>query len=127
LQNVNAFTANLNANNEKLNGILSNTQKATANFASIDLKPTLDTLNAAVRNFKEGSAKINSKDGSLGLLLNDKKLYNNLEETSNKINILIDDIRVHPRRYVNISVFGKKDKGNYLSAPLIDDTIKVKK
>ncbi len=125
LQNVNAFTANLNSNNEKLNGILENTQKATANFATLDLKPTLDTLNIAVNNFKEGAAKINSKDGSLGLLLNDKKLYNNLQETSNKINILIDDIRVHPRRYVNISVFGKKDKGNYLSAPLADDTTKV--
>ncbi|MEO8413471.1 MAG: MlaD family protein [Ginsengibacter sp.] len=125
LNNVNAFTANLNTNNDKLNGILANTQKATANFAEIDLKKTLDTLNVAVENFKEGSAKINSKDGSLGLLLNDKKLYDNLESTTNKINILIDDIRVHPKRYVNISVFGKKDKGNYLSAPLIDDTLKV--
>jgi phospholipid/cholesterol/gamma-HCH transport system substrate-binding protein len=127
LKNVNAFTANLNQNNEKLNGILTNTQKATANFASVDLKTTLDTLNVAVENFKEGAAKINSKDGSLGLLLNDKKLYSNLTETTNKLNILIDDIRVHPKRYVNISVFSKKDKGNYLSAPLADDTTKLNK
>lgn len=125
LENVNTFTANLNSNNQKLNDILSNTQKATANFAAIDLKKTLDTLNVAVNNFKAGSEKINSKDGSLGLLLNDKTLYNNLESTSNKINILLDDIRVHPKRYVNFSVFGKKDKGNYITAPLIDDTLKV--
>jgi phospholipid/cholesterol/gamma-HCH transport system substrate-binding protein len=123
LENVNTFTANLNTNNQ--NDILSNTQKATANFAAIDLKKTLDTLNVAVNNFKAGSEKINSKDGSLGLLLNDKTLYNNLESTSNKINILLDDIRVHPKRYVNFSVFGKKDKGNYITAPLIDDTLKV--
>ncbi len=127
LENVNTFTANLNSNNEKLNDILGNAQKASAKFSQIDLKQTLDTLNAAVENFKKGSEKINSREGSLGLLLNDKKLYNNLESTTNKINILLDDIRVHPKRYVNISVFSKKDKGDYITAPLIDDTLKVVK
>ncbi len=125
LDNFNTFTSNLNSNNEKLNQILSNTQKASAKIAAIDIQKTIDTLNIAVNNFKTGSEKINSKDGSLGLLLNDKTLYNNLEGTSNKLNILLDDIRVHPKRYVNISVFGKKDKGNYITAPLIDDTLKI--
>ncbi len=127
LENVNTFTGNLNSNNDKLNDILGNAQKASAKFAQIDLKQTLDTLNAAVENFKKGSEKINSKDGSIGLLLNDKTLYNNLASTTNKINILLDDIRVHPKRYVNISVLSKKDKGNYITAPLIDDTLKVVK
>ncbi len=125
LDNVNTFTTNLNSNNQKLNDILSNAQQASAKFAGIDFNKTLDTLNVAVNNFKKGSEKINSKDGSLGLLLNDKALYNNLQSTANKINILLDDIRVHPKRYVNISVFSKKDKGNYITAPLIDDTLKV--
>jgi len=128
LNNVSAFTANLNSNNEKLNSILESARIAAAKFADINLKTTLDTLNIAVDNFKKGSEKINSKDGSLGLLLNDTKLYDNLQSTANKLNILLDDIRVHPKRYLNISVFGKKDKGDYLSAPLIDDTLKpVKK
>ena len=128
LNNVSAFTANLNSNNERMNSILENTKTASAKFAAIDLKTTLDTLNVAVENFKKGSEKINSKDGSLGLLLNDTKLYDNLQSTTHKLNILLDDIRGHPKRYVNISVFGKKDKGDYLSAPLIDDTLKrVKK
>lgn len=125
LTNVSDFTANLNSNNEKLNSILENAKVASAKFADINLKTTLDTLNAAVVNFKQGAEKINSKDGSLGLLLNDKTLYNNLEATTNKINILLDDIRVHPKRYVNFSVFGKKDKANYITAPLIDDILKV--
>jgi len=127
LNNVNSFTANLNSNNEKLNTILDNAQKATAKFADIDLKKTLDTLSVAVENFKEGSEKINNKNGSLGLLLNDKQLYNNLQATANKLNTLLDDIRVHPKRYVNISVFGKKDKGNYITAPLPGDTLKAVK
>lgn len=124
LNNVNTFTANLNSNNERLNDIIENTKMASAKFAAINLKTAIDTLNIAVNNFKKGSEKINSKDGSLGLLLNDTKLYDNLQSTTNKLNILLDDIRVHPKRYLNISIFGKKDKGDYLNAPLIDDTLK---
>jgi len=127
LENVSIFTANLNANNAKLDSILENARIASQKFAEIDLKTTFDTLKEAIANFKQGAEKINSKDGSIGLLLNDKKLYENLEAATNKINILIDDIRVHPKRYVNFSVFGKKDKGQYITAPLIDDTLKVLK
>jgi phospholipid/cholesterol/gamma-HCH transport system substrate-binding protein len=127
LNNLDSFTANLKSNNERLSAILVNTQKASSKFAELDLKKTLDTLHSAIENFKEVAQKINSKNGSLGLLINDKQLYKNLESTTNKINILLDDIRVHPKRYVNFSVFGKRDKGNYISAPLIDDTLKVAK
>lgn len=127
LNNMKSFTANLNSNNKSLDSIMESTKVFSRNLAAINLQQTLDTLNLAIDNFKAGSAKINSKDGSLGLLLNDKTLYNNLEATSNKINILLDDIRVHPKRYVSFSIFGKKDKGNYITAPLMDDTLKVVK
>ncbi|MGN6247098.1 MAG: MlaD family protein [Ginsengibacter sp.] len=127
LENMKTFTSNLNENNNQLDSIMKNTQTFSARLSRLDLERTLDTLQEAINSFKAGAAKINSKDGSLGLLLNDKTLYHNLESTSDKLNILLDDIRVHPRRYVNISVFGKKDKGNYLKAPLIDDTLKVVK
>lgn len=127
LNNIDSFTANLKSNNARLSSILENTQKASAKFAELDLKKTLDSLNVVIENFKESAAKINSKDGSLGLLINDKQLYKNLESTTDKINILLDDIRVHPKRYVNFSFFGKRDRGNYITAPLIDDTLKVVK
>lgn len=124
LKNVNSFTSNLNTNNGKLDSIMESTKVFTQKLSGLDLAKTLDTLNVAINNFKMSAEKINSKDGSIGLLLNDKTLYNNLESTTNKINILLDDIRVHPRRYVNVSIFGKKDKGNYITAPLVDDTSK---
>lgn len=124
LKNITSFTANLNTNNGKLDSIMENTKIFTQKLSGLDLTKTLDTLNVAINNFKIGAEKINSKDGSIGLLLNDKTLYNNLESTTNKINILLDDIRVHPRRYVNVSIFGRKDKGNYLTAPLVGDTSK---
>jgi len=125
LDNMNAFTNNLVGNNGKLNNIMSNAEKTSNNLANLDLQKTLTELNNTVTELKTGVAKINSNSGSLGLLLNDTKLYDNLSATSNKINILLDDIRVHPKRYLTISVFGKKDKGNYITAPLVDDTLKL--
>lgn len=125
LDNVNSFTTTLMGNNGKLNNIMSNAEKASNTFANINLQKTLNTLDSAANQLKAGIAKINSNTGSIGLLLNDTKLYDNLAGTSNKINILLDDIRVHPKRYLTISVFGKKDKGNYITAPLIDDTLKI--
>ena len=125
LDNANSFSANLAANNQKVNDIMTSANKAAANFAKVDLQVTLTKLNNTVDSLQAAIAKVNSNNGSLGLLMNDTKLYNNLTSTSNKINILLDDIRVHPKRFLGFSVFGKKDKGNYLTAPLIDDTLKV--
>jgi phospholipid/cholesterol/gamma-HCH transport system substrate-binding protein len=56
----------------------------------------------------------------MGLLMNDKKLYSNLNASANSLNILLQDFRLHPKRYVNVSVFGKKDKSDPLMKPLED-------
>ena len=56
--------------------------------------------------------------------LSDEELYTNLNRTANSLNILLQDLRVHPKRYVNISVFGKKDKSGPLMAPLPDSSHK---
>jgi phospholipid/cholesterol/gamma-HCH transport system substrate-binding protein len=120
LDNVSAFTGNLAANNEKMSGILDNVEKATANFSKLDLQTTLTTLDGTINELKGTITKLSSKEGTIGLLLNDTRLYNNLVATSNKVNLLIDDLRLHPKRYVNVSVFGKKDKSGPLLTPLPD-------
>jgi phospholipid/cholesterol/gamma-HCH transport system substrate-binding protein len=109
------------SNNNKLNSTIDNLQTTSKNLSNLDLKSTLFKLDSSISGLKTTIGKINSKDGSLGLLLNDPTLYNNLSSTSNKINVLIDDLRLHPKRYVSFSVFGKADKKqNPLNTPLPD-------
>ena len=120
LDNVNSFTGALKNNNEKLNQTMTNVAATTEKFSRLDFEKTLNALNATVTDLKGAVGKLSSNDGSLGLLLNDTKLYNNLNATSNKINLLLDDVRVNPKRYVNISVFGKKDRSGPLLVPLPD-------
>lgn len=120
LNNLNSFTGNLSKNNDKINSLVDNLDKTAGNLSKLDLDKTLATLNATIGDLKTTIGKLNSNSGTAGLLLNDTKLYNNLTATANKLNLLIDDLRTNPRRYVNISVFGKKNKSNGLTVPLPD-------
>lgn len=127
LRNLSQFTANLNKSNEHISSTMDNVDKTTAHLAAAKIPEAVDGLNATLGDLKATIQKVNSTNGSLGLLLNDKRLYNNLESTTRSLNTLLDDFRVHPKRYVNISVFGKKDKTGPLLAPVIDSTSKPNK
>lgn len=120
LDNLNSFTANLSGNNEKINSILGNLDKTSSNLAKLELEKTLNTLNTTIGELKALIGKVNTNSGTLGLLLNDTRLYNNLTATTNKLNLLIDDLKTNPKRYLSVSVFGKKDKSTGLMMPLPD-------
>lgn len=124
LANMNQITGNLAQNNEAINRTISNVETATGKLAAVNLDSTINNLNKTVSELSGIVSKANSTDGSLGLLLNDAKLYQNLENTTRSMNVLLDDFRVHPKRYVHFSLLGKKDKGNYLTQPLLDSTNK---
>jgi len=118
LKNMNDFTGNLAKNNDRITHTLDNLEKASDSLAASRIPQTVETLQTTMNELRSAINKINSTNGSLGLLINDKGLYQNMVGTTRSLNILLDDLRAHPRRYVNISVFGgKKDKG-YLTAPL---------
>ena len=120
LDNVSSFTGGLKNNNAKIDQTLTNLETTTAKFSRLDVEKTLATLDVTVNELKNTISNFNSNKGTLGLLLNDTKLYNNLNATSNKLNLLLDDVRFHPKRYVNISVFGRKDKSGPLLVPVPD-------
>ena len=120
LNNLNSFTSTLDKNSGKINNMVSNLDKTATNLSNLDLQQTLNTLNATIGDLKAAIGKFDKKDGTLGLLLNDTKLYENLRATSNKLNLLIDDVKTNPKRYLNISVFGKKNTSPGLTVPLPD-------
>ena len=118
LKNMSDFTGNLDKNNDHITHTLDNLDKTSASLAAAKLPEAVESVQSTMTELKGVVAKINSTNGSLGLLINDKRLYQNLEGTTRSLNTLLDDLRVHPKRYVNISVFGKKDKTGPLMAPL---------
>lgn len=120
IDNVNSFTGNLSKNNEKINSVIDNLDKTSSKLSQVDLQKILSNIDKTVEGLKITLDRLNSKEGSLGMLINDPSLYKNISSTSNKVNLLLDDIRVHPKRYVNISVFGKKNTEQPLSSPLAD-------
>jgi phospholipid/cholesterol/gamma-HCH transport system substrate-binding protein len=120
LSNVSSFTGNLAKNNEKLTTVMSNLDKTTTNLSNLDLEKTLTILNGTITDLKSTIGKLNTKEGTAGMLMNDTKLYNNLTATSNKLNLLLDDLKTNPKRYISFSVFGKKYKGDALTVPLPD-------
>ena len=120
LDNLSSFTGTLKDNNAKVDQTLSNLEATTAKFSKLDIETTLNSLNNTIAELKNTIGKVTSDKGTLGLLINDTRLYNNLNATSNKLNVLLDDFRVNPKRYVNVSVFGKRDKSEPLQVPLPD-------
>jgi phospholipid/cholesterol/gamma-HCH transport system substrate-binding protein len=125
LDNVNSFTGNLAKNNDHITKTLDNLDKTTTSLSNAKIQEAVATLNSTMTDLKNVIGKINSNNGSLGLLINDKKLYQNLESSTHSLNILLDDVRVHPKRYVNITVFGRKDKSGPLMSPLTDSSSKT--
>jgi phospholipid/cholesterol/gamma-HCH transport system substrate-binding protein len=123
LANVNAITTNLKNNNDSINLIISNARKATSKLADLTIQPTIDSLAKAVSHLKAVIAKMDSKDGTLGALINDRTLYNRLSDAVLSAEILMDDLRANPKRYVNLSIFGRKDKNGPITSPSKKDTI----
>lgn len=123
LNNAEAFSNSLKSNADDIKATVANAKKATEKFAAIEIQPTIDNLNETVTQMKSLVAKIQSRDGSLGALINDKSLYKKLNDAILSAEILLDDVRKNPKRYVNISVFGRKDKTGPITSPAIKDSI----
>ena len=123
LNNASELTSELKKNTENINSTISNAKIASEKLAALELKPTVDSLNAMISQLKATAARISSKDGTLGALLYDKTLYNKLNDAILSAEILMDDLRTNPKRYVNLSIFGRKDKNGPITSPAKKDSI----
>jgi len=107
----------LDNNKMQLDSSLKNVSHITSNFSKLsdslvnsDLGGTLTEFKTTVNNLNSILAKIERGEGSLGKLHQDDALYDNLAEASKELDLLLQDFRLNPKRYVNVSVFGKKQK-----------------
>ncbi|WP_134088752.1 MlaD family protein [Olivibacter sp. XZL3] len=110
LSNVEAISANFKNNNDRITAILTNLETVTDGVAKANFEQTIQNANTAVADLQHIVDNINNGKGSVGLLLNDEELYNNLNNASKNLDCLMLDLREHPSRYVHFSIFGKKNK-----------------
>jgi phospholipid/cholesterol/gamma-HCH transport system substrate-binding protein len=108
IKNADDITGNLARNSNRIENILKYTEMTTQQLSKAEIEQTVQEFKTAANQLQAVVSKINSKDGSLGLLVNDKELYNNLKATVGTANSLMADIEAHPTRYINVTIFGRK-------------------
>ena len=117
LFNIEGISANLRENDQNITNILNNFSAISDTLAKAQISHTLNDIHIAVMGFSQVLDKVNQGQGSLGLLINDKKLYSNLENSSSELNLLITDLKLNPHRYLNFSIFPPSNKSMQYQAP----------
>jgi phospholipid/cholesterol/gamma-HCH transport system substrate-binding protein len=110
--NVESITTNLKNNNDKINQIFTNLNAISDSLTRSNFKTTINNANEALANFNAIATKINQGQGTMGQLVNNETLYKNLEKASKDLDMLMEDVRLNPQRYIHFSVFGRGGKRN---------------
>ena len=122
ISNFNAVSKSLNemvaTNKVKIGNTLTNTELMTSNLAKLsdslansNLGTTVKNLETTVNNLNSILANVESGEGTLGKLLKDDEMYNNLTSATKELDELLREMKLNPKRFVHFSLFGKKDKG----------------
>jgi phospholipid/cholesterol/gamma-HCH transport system substrate-binding protein len=108
--NLESISSNFAQNNKKITAIMTNIETVSDQFAKANFEKTIKNADKAVADLQMAIDKVNTGQGSLGQLINDKQLYNNLNSSAENLNKLMIDLKANPKRYVSFSVFGgRKD------------------
>ncbi len=118
IANVESISINLKQNNENLSKVMSNAAKISDTLARANIAETMTNLSNTVEGLSRVVQKIEKGEGSVGQLLNNETLYNELEASSKELKQLIEDMKLHPERYVHFSVFGRSTRRNTYQPPV---------
>jgi len=105
LYNIDMITRNLSNNSQQINRVLDNLASISDTIARSNISGIISNLDRTVSDISLVMSRIEKGEGSLGQLVNDDKLYKELEKSAMELNLLLEDIRLNPKRYVRISVF----------------------
>ncbi len=121
IANVESISSNLKQNNENLSKVMSNAARISDTIARANISETMTNLSNTVEGLSRVVQKIEKGEGSVGQLLNNETLYNELEASSKELKQLIEDMKLHPERYVHFSVFGRSTKRNAYQPPVVPE------
>ncbi|MDX1653484.1 MAG: MlaD family protein [Brumimicrobium sp.] len=124
LDNVESITKNFEKTNNEIRKAVGNVTELTDTLLTVDFKLAMEEATLTLKNVNELLKEASEGEGTLGKLLEDEQLYNELNTTNQKLQNLVEDIQVHPERYIHVSVFGRKTKGVPLTK---DEERKLKK
>lgn len=113
--NVQSISSNLEKSNDQITKVLGNVGKITDDLVTADFKATIGQAKTALETFNKTLESANKGEGTLGKLLGDDQLYMELNRTNQRLQNLVEDLQVHPERYIHFSVLGAKTKGASLS------------
>jgi phospholipid/cholesterol/gamma-HCH transport system substrate-binding protein len=115
MSNVESITNNLKRSNDEVTAIVGNAKKITDDMVTSDFKGVISNASETLKSFNEVLGKAKNGEGTLGKMIADDKLFNELVKTNKDLQELVEDIQVHPERYIHFSIFGAKTKGVPLS------------
>lgn len=105
INNVASISLNLRQNNDKISNILTNFSSLSDSLAKVKIPNTFNQINKVLIDLTEVIDKIDKGHGTLGQFVNDQKLYNEVEKAATDLNLLLEDIKANPKRYLKVSVF----------------------
>lgn len=122
LENIGSVSAQLKTSSIAIEQTAKNAELFSGKLAAVNVTQTADSLYAVINQLKQLTTSLNKGEGTLGAFIKERQIHDQLQRTILSAEILLDDLRSHPKRYTSFSLFGKKDKSTPLSAPLVKDS-----
>ena len=106
----NTFTSNISRNDQKIDSVINNLDKISTKLAGEEVSQAITNVSSAIQHLDSVLALMENGTGTLGKLSTNDSLYNNLKNSLESLDLLLKDLKANPKKYINVTVFGKKEK-----------------